>query len=894
MLDALLFLVDFASRHRRIVIVLWLALAFAAGAYAFSAFALDTDVNNLISRDLPWRKRELAYQAAFPQGKDTILVVVDAPTAEQAGAASRALAGALQDQPALFHAVQEQGGGRFFVRNRFMFLPTAEVENLTDQLVRAKPILTFLVSDQSLRGVAKTLVYILHGLQVEGYSLDSVANPLNAAADILDRIAQSQPAAFSWAGLMRSASEPSGRRRLILVQPKLFTNELEPGKKASDSIRNAAAALDLHAKFQAVTRLTGPVPLADEQFASVREGSAFNGVVTGFIVIAILWAALRSLRLVAAVVVCLAAGLLVTAGVGLLVAGALNPISIAFAMLFIGLGADFAVQYTVRFRAQRHEVIEIREALKQATEFIGVPLTLAAVSAAAGFLSFMPTHYRGLAQLGEIAGLGMIVAFALTFTLLPALLQSIGAPIERRAIGQPGLAPVDRFLRRRRDLIIGGTALFVTAGVFFLPALSFDFNPLHLQRKTSEAVQTFMELSRDPYMDANSAQIVIGPDQDARAVAAKIATIPNVAESRTIHSFIPSDQNAKLDLVHRAGEALLPALQPPLKPTPTDHESVSALETAKKELESAAGKERGAGAQAARRLANDIGALISADAVVRERAAKAFLEPLKEDIGALQLSLNPAPVTLESLPRDFVRLWISEDGRQRVGILPKGDPNSDATIRDFASAVLAVEPNATGQAIAVLMWSRTMIAALAQAALIAFCVIAIILWIPLRRIGDVLLTLVPLIVAAIVTLEICALSGFKLNYANIISFPVLLGVGVAFKIYYIAAWRRGESAFLQSPLTRAVFFSALLTATAFGSLSLSSNPGMSSMGQLLALSLACTLASAVLFQPALMGEPRQDAFPGALRAVVPGWRNAALERAPDEGERLNASRPPSS
>lgn len=858
MLNAPLLLVLLALSYSRIAILLWLALAAGAGFYAFSAFRLDTDVNNLISRDLPWRKREIAYQAAFPQGRDAILVVVDAPTPEQAGAASHALAGALQDQPALFHSVQEQGGGRFFVQNRFMFLPTSDIANVTGELVKAKPILAYLVSDQNLRGLAKTLVYVLHGLQVEGYSLDRVADYLDAAAVTLERTMRSEPAAFSWASLMQSASEPSGRRRLISVQPKLFTNELEPGKKASDAIRRAATALDLHAKFQAAARLTGPVPLADEQFASVKEGSAFNGVVTGLIVVATLWAALRSLRLVCAVVICLAAGLVVTAGAGLLMAGALNPISIAFAMLFVGLGADFAVQYTVRYRAQRRGAPQMSEALEQATAFIGVPLTLAAVSAAAGFLSFMPTDYRGLAQLGEIAGLGMIVAYASTFTLLPALMQTIGAPTEPRAIAQPRLAPVDRFLRRRRDLIIGGTAILVTAGAFFLPALAFDFNPLHLQRKTSEAVETFMELSRDPQMDANSAQIVLGPDKDALTVAAKVATLPQVAQCRTIDAFIPSDQNTKLGVIRGAAGALLPALHPPLKPKPTDQESVSALQMAEDELKSAAGKEGGPGARAARRLAVALGSLINADAVVRDRAGNAFLEPLEQDLDALRLSLDPTPVTLETLPRDFVRLWIAEDGRQRVDVLPKGDPNSDATIRDFASAVLALEPDATGQAIATLMWSGTMIAALAQAAAIAFCVIAIILWITLRRIGDVFLTLAPLLVAAIVTLELCALSGFKLNYANIISFPVLLGVGVAFKIYYINAWRRGETAFLQSPLTRAVFFSALLTATAFGSLSFSSNPGMSSMGELLALSLACTLASAALFQPALMGEPRES------------------------------------
>jgi uncharacterized protein len=127
----------------------------------------------------------------------------------------------------------------------------------------------------------------------------------------------------------------------------------------------------------------------------------------------------------------------------------------------------------------------------------------------------------------------------------------------------------------------------------------------------------------------------------------------------------------------------------------------------------------------------------------------------------------------------------------------------------------------------------------------------------LRRIRDVLLTLVPLLVAGAVTLEICALTGFALNYANIIALPVLLGIAVAFKIYYVTAWRRGETNFLESALTRAVLFSALMTATAFGSLWLSAHPGTSSMGKLLALSLLCTLASAALFQPALMDPPRK-------------------------------------
>ena len=130
------------------------------------------------------------------------------------------------------------------------------------------------------------------------------------------------------------------------------------------------------------------------------------------------------------------------------------------------------------------------------------------------------------------------------------------------------------------------------------------------------------------------------------------------------------------------------------------------------------------------------------------------------------------------------------------------------------------------------------------------------LWLALRRITDVLMTLIPLLVAGIVTLEICVVIGLPLNFANIVALPLLLGVGVAFKIYYVTAWRSGRTNLLQTSLTRAIFFSAMTTATAFGSLWLSSHPGTASMGKLLALSLVTTLAAVLLFQPALMGKPR--------------------------------------
>ena len=235
-------------------------------------------------------------------------------------------------------------------------------------------------------------------------------------------------------------------------------------------------------------------------------------------------------------------------------------------------------------------------------------------------------------------------------------------------------------------------------------------------------------------------------------------------------------------------------------------------------------------------------------------------------LSGLQAALQAEPVTQKSLPTTLVRDWTTADGRSRVQVAPNGNPSDNVAMRQFARSVLAVEPNAIEGPISILDAGDTIVRAFIEAGLWALLSIGILLWLVLRRIGDVLLTLIPLMLAGVVTLEVCVLIGLPLNFANIIALPLLLGVGVAFKIYYIMAWREGQTNLLQTSLTRAVFFSALTTATAFGSLWFSSHPGTASMGKLLALSLMSTLAAAVLFQPVLMGKPRN----GGLATDEPG------------------------
>src|SRR3989440_2225364 len=848
------------TRHAWVVIALATLAAAASGIYAVRHFAINTDINTLISQDLPWRQRELAFERAFPQHLRSILVVLDAPTPELATQATTALVERLTANHDLFESVAQPGGGEFCRKNGLLFLPTAETETVAGQPARAEPLTSQLATDPSLRGLVEALQLGLTGVELEKITLDAMVRPLVVTADTVESVMTNKPVYFSWHELLAGSEggNTNTKRKFIDIQPELDFTALQPGKRATDAIRQAVADLKLPEDYGARVRLTGPVPIADEEFATVQEGMLVNGIATVIIVLVILWLALKSGRIIVAVFLNLIVGLAITAALGFLVVGPLNLISIAFAVLFVGLGVDFGIQFSVRYRADRYDVDDLKLALAHAARYAGAPLTLAAGAPAAGFLSFLPTAYRGVSELGQIAGMGMLIAYVTSITLLPALLTVLNPAGEREPLGFSWLAPVDRFMERQRIPILIGTAIVSLGGLPLLYYLQFDFNPINLRSPKVESIATFLDLRRDPITGANAIS-VLAPDLTAtRPIEERLSRLPEVSQVRTLDFFVPPDQAKKLAAIGVARGKLEPSFKPEAaQRPPTDEENVGSLNEVVASLNETAEKHpEGQGAAAAKRLAGLLAQLANAAPQVRQQVAAAFLRPLKTALADLQDLLQAHKITLLDVPKDIEELWRTSDGRARVEVLPKGDPNDNETLRQFARAVRAAEPDATGGPISILESGDTHVRAFFQARGWALISIAILLWIVLRRFGDVLLTIVPLLLAGVVTLELCVVFGMALNFANIIALPLLLGIGVAVKIYYIMAWRAGQTALLQSSLTRAVFYSAMTTATAFGSLWLSSHPGTSSMGKLLALSLLTTLAAAVLFQPALMGRPR--------------------------------------
>ena len=845
------------TRFAFLTVLIGLILAVAAGYYTTQNFEINTDINTLISSKLDWRKRDNQFDKAFDRDS-TILAVIDAPTPELVSVASTALAQKLSGDTEHFSSVQPLGSGKFFDQNGLLYLPEKEVRELTSQFASAAPLIEIIAGDPSIRGLTGALETGLAGVKRGEVKLDDTARPFNLIAQTVENVLKTGSATFSWRQLVSDTPlTDADRRAFIEFRPKLDFNALEPGKDASDEIRQAAKDLNLAGLYGARVRLTGPVPMADEEFATVQDGAVVNGIGTVLVVLLILWMALHSAKIISAVFINLFIGLSITTAVGLMMVGSLNLLSVAFAVLFVGLGVDFGIQFSVRYRSERFKDDDLRGALVKAAEYAAVPLSLAAMATASGFLSFLPTDYKGVSELGEIAGVGMLVAFLTSITVLPALLYLFNPPGEKEAVGYAFLAPLDRFLEDHRVVVIVGTLLVAIAGLPLLYFLRFDFNPINLRSPKAESISTYLDLRKDPNTGANAIDVMTNSDADARQIAARMEKLPEVLEVRWLESFVPQDQPAKLKLIADGAKVLGPALNPDqIDAAPTDAENIDALNETVESLHKAAGDATGPGAVASRRLADALSKLAASSEAVRNKTQAIFVDPLKVVLGQLKTSLQAEPVSLSTLPSDLVNSWKTKDGLQRVEALPRGDPNDNDTLRKFAAAVLQAEPNAIGGPVSILKSGETVVTAFIHAGFWALIVISLLLWLALRRITDVLLTLVPLLVAGAVTLEICVLIGLPLNFANIVALPLLLGVGVAFKIYYVTAWRAGRTNLLQSSLTRAIFFSALTTATAFGSLWLSNHPGTASMGKLLALSLVTTLAAVLLFQPALMGKPR--------------------------------------
>ena len=459
---ALVRLVDASRRHAWTVVLAGILLAAGSGFYASHHLGVNTDTDQMFSASLPWRQRAMALDRAFPQFQGLLVAVIDANVPEEAEETARDLTRALAADHTDFSMVSRPGSSPYLSKEGLLFLSTPELTDLMNRTIDAQPFLGTLSADPTSRGLFSALGLLGQGVTHGDANLAPYADELRAFHTAMGAAIAGHPQPLSWQQMLSSGlGDLAGKYQFVLAKPRLDYHSLQPGGAATAAIRAAAAKLPFVQSGAAHVRITGPVALADSQFATVAEGTV-TGLI-GSVALIALWLALavRSWRLIVPILGTLGLGLMLTLLFAATAIGTLNLVSVGFGVLFVGIAVDFGLQFAVRFREAKHDTGDLAEALRLTARRAGSAILIAALATAAGFLAFVPTAFSGVAELGLIAGTGMLIAFFCTMTFLPAAITICRARDESAEVGFSWGRSADTLLARWHSPILMGFAALV-------------------------------------------------------------------------------------------------------------------------------------------------------------------------------------------------------------------------------------------------------------------------------------------------------------------------------------------------------------------------------------------------------------------------------------------------
>lgn len=827
-------LVTYAATAPIVTLLLVAALTALAGAYAVLNFRVNADQASLIAPNAPFQQRYEAFRQAFPAYRRTTLVVIDAPSASLAAAGARALATRLEARPDIFTSVFTPAAFEFYRRNGLLYLPLPELQARLDAMIRAQPALATLANEKGLAGFLKLLR--------QAADKDNAPPPqIMALARRLERMARAAAAGeTALPPLALDEGDETAERPLQLISVQMRedrTDFLSPRAKL-DLIRAEARSLGLTAENGYSVRLTGNIPLSTEELAQVRDSLGLAGAISVVFLALVLGFGVRSWRLVLIMLLTLAIGGVWSMGWAMLAVGELNLLSASFAVLFVGLGIDFAIHFALRAQEDVEGGQPLRHALTAAAGEVGPAIALGAITSAIGFLSFLPTDYKGFADLGIIAGGGMVLAFLAALTVIPACVALAGLPAHRAAGARFNAAMGAAFRLARafpRPIAAAALALLVAAGAIATQA-RFDFSTLSLKNAESESVRTLSELQRRGLVTDYAAYVIRPSLAAAEAAATALEALPSVAEARTARSLIPADQPRKLALIEETAFLMFAPLSrrgAPPAPVPDDLSLPPAV-------------------PAYAELADALAAL---DPAALETLNTHLAREIDRELTALAEALSPTAVTsLDQVPAPVRARFLAADGRALVIGLPAQDLTVTENLRAFVREVRALFPDATGRAVVEARVGEIVVEAFVTALLLAIAAVGTVVLLATRSLIDTALVFFPLALAAAATTAIGVLAGMPFNQANIIVLPLIMGLGVDNGLHVLMRYREDGSLdrLLTSSTPRAVVLSTLTTIGAFGALGVSTHTGTASMGILLTISMACLLVATVIVLPALL------------------------------------------
>lgn len=851
----------FSYRNAVWIIVAAILITALSTIYTAKNLGVHTDTTNMLSEEVPFRINHERYKEAFPQHTDTMLLVLDAPTPEQVHTAAKHLAARLQKDTENFYNIHYVGGEYFLEINGLLYKSIPELNKITDRLAAAQPLITRIADNPSLDTFLTVLIEAIDALRTgQKLELEPILQGVQAT---LEARFSGDPRALSWQILFDGSQQKKSYQAFILAQPRMDFAQLFAAEQPIAAIRKAAQEIGITNNATVQLRITGEAALAHDELKSAMLGAQSSGLLALTLVAIVLFAALRHAGSVIIVLLSLILGLILTAAFATVAVGHLNLISIAFAVLYIGLGVDYAIHFLLRYEELYQPGISTSETLHATSGHIGNALMICAITTAIGFYAFMPTDYRGVAELGLISGTGMLISLVVTLTVVPALQRYFPTSLKYTAPPAKQKSTSDW----THKIILITAILSALASTLIIQDTRFDYNLLNMNDPNAESVKTFQELltSADdsPWYLAALAKDV----EEVKQVMNQLKTLPEVSKVVTLLDLTPENQQEKyafieemaltmgpttftnsinkinnpvLEGLHEKLEILINTLNRFIVEQPT-HIASSSAQALHNSLSTLLTQLSSNNAYDAQQLLNNIN--------------YDLLHLLPESLKRLYVAFNAQPFTQQDIPTSLRTHWQDQNGTYRIVIYPAENINDNDALRRFVRSVQTIAPNVTGVPVISLEAGEAVVAAFIHAFSLALIGVIFALLILLKDIKATLLVLTPLLLAALFTGAGAVLLNIPFNFANIIALPLLLGIGIDCSIHIVHRSRNADTSeenVLHTSTTRAILYSALTTLAGFGSLVFSSHQGTASMGLLLTIGVLLTLTCVLIILPTLL------------------------------------------
>jgi len=852
--------------HPIVVLSIIILLSISALQYAAGHLSINTDTAELISPEAPFQKNRRNYEQAFSQDLHTLLLVVESDTPELTKSATKRLLRLLSANKDHFNSAYIPNDNEFFRQNGLLYLDTDELQSISNDLSLAQPFIGRIAQEPNLTGffsIFEDALTSTDKTQVVPIDLTSLIDKVTLA---LHKSVNGENAMLSWESMIAEKKTNSGNG-FIVVTPKFDFSQIRPAESAIESIRKAVAEIQDPSLPAVKVWVTGEVGLEDDELSGMSAGTFTASVFSVALVLLILLVAYRSVLLTVATLITLALGMVFCGAFAAFSVKELNLISVAFAVSNIGLGVEYAIHFCLRYRDNLTHHIHKELALRSTLMSTSPSLLLCAGTTSIGLYAFIPTDYKGVSELGLLAGTSLFICLLITLIALPALLRILPAPAKFLAAeDQNGLTKLSEKLailplHYAKPIAI---ATFVIAVISIVLALNVktDFNPINLRDPNTESVIAFKNLMKDKETTPMTLTVLVKDENSVKALEQKLSTLPSVDKTISLFDFQPTDQDDKLTLIEEMGLMLgaqtqsFPALKTDADPVPGINRLIKAIDTI---LPAKTDAHERTALTGFKKELQDI--LIELD-TRQETSRRMFIEKIQTTLlgtlpyvmNELSESFNAREITLADLPSDIRDKWLSKNGSYRIQIFPKKDLNDLTSLEEFITEVQSVAPETTD--LPIMYWEsmKEVIAAFQQAIVIALITIALLLFAIRRNIVDTALVMTPLILAGLFTMASAVIADIPINYANIIALPLLLGLGVDNGIHMVEKLHHSlseEQNIYQSSTARAMFYGALTTASSFAGLAFSTHQGIASMGMVITMGIFWIMTCTFVILPAL-------------------------------------------